>query len=241
MDFSLDGYRSLLGLLESHQYEFANYHDWIHRDRCVILRHDIDLSIDDSLVMARLERDLDINSTYFVLVTSDLYNAASKKNRRMLREIGEMGHEIGLHFDETVYDPCDLDCMDRLILEEAHILEDYIDASVTTVSMHRPSERILGSNLAIPGMENSYSSVFFNQFKYLSDSSMRWREPVEEIIESEEYDKLHILTHAFWYKGKSMSETLTEFINHANKDRYEDTKANLMNLEGIVDPAEVLF
>ena len=59
-------------------------------------------------------------------------------------------------------------------------------------------------------MINSYGQTFFHDFKYLSDSRRRWREPVEEIIRSGTYDRLHILTHAFWYHKQR--------IHHRNRE-----------------------
>ena len=81
MTFTFDGYRSLLWLLREHGYEVANYHNWQEKKRCVILRHDIDSSIEDATAFAALERDEGVTSTYFVLLTSDFYNVFSKASR----------------------------------------------------------------------------------------------------------------------------------------------------------------
>ena len=102
--------------------------------------------------------------------------------------------------------------------------------------MHRPSQATLESDLQIPGMINSYGQTFFHDFKYLSDSRRRCREPVEEIIRSGTYDRLHILTHAFWYHkaDESITETVSAFIRSANAERYGQMQENITDLASIV-------
>ena len=116
------------------------------------------------------------------------------------------------------------------------MLSALLETPVTSVSMHRPSQATLDADLQIPGMINSYGQTFFHDFKYLSDSRRRWREPVEEIIRSGTYDRLHILTHAFWYHkaDESITETVSAFIRSANAERYGQMQENITDLASIV-------
>ena len=158
-------------------------------------------------------------------------------SRDKLRALREMGHEVGLHFDEKAYpEGTTAETMAR-ILKERDILSALLETPVTTVSMHRPSQATLEADLVIPGMINSYGRTFFHDFKYLSDSRRRWREPVEEIIRSGEYDRLHILTHAFWYHeaDESITETVGSFIRSANAERYAQMQENITDLASIVE------
>ena len=146
-----------------------------------------------------------------------------------------MGHHIGLHFDE-LNDPGIAGNEDKVveaITKVAHILENALELPIKVFSYHRPSQSILRAKLEIPGLINSYSDIFFHEFKYLSDSRRRWREPVEDIITSQQYDRLHILTHAFWYhtRERSLQETLTEFIRSAEPERKEILTENFTDLE----------
>lgn len=97
MKFTYQAYRELLSLLKEERYEFRDYHTYSGCPHCVILRHDIDTSIGCALKMAQVEAEEQAKSTYFVLLTSDLYNAASAKSLAGLREIRALGMEIGLH------------------------------------------------------------------------------------------------------------------------------------------------
>lgn len=240
MEFTYNAYVNLIDLLRKHDYTIASYHDYKKVSRSVILRHDIDYDLDKSIRLAQLENSIGVRSTYFVLLTGDFYNLFARANREKLKSIATLGHEIGLHFDETCYKS--LDRVEHYILEEKVILEKLIDEPVRVISMHRPSRQMLDMNLHIDGLINSYSSTFFKDIKYLSDSRRRWREPVEEIIANEEYERLQILTHAFWYSEneKGLHDTISDFINRANKERYECMLDNFTDLQGIMTSEEIL-
>ena len=240
MEFTYDAYQRLLQSLQENGYRFASYHNWQEFDKCVILRHDIDTDIAKALRMAQVEQAYgnSVSSTYFVLLTSDFYNVASMKNLKMLRAIVNCGHEIGLHFDEIQYPEAvgNVELLKKLIIKEVGILSELLGSPVTTVSMHRPSKQILDSNLKIPGIINSYGDDFFKGFKYLSDSRRRWREPVEEIVASGQFRKLHILTHAFWYNEEELNikQSIESFINRASVDRYQTMSENITDLQNIM-------
>lgn len=241
MEFTYEGYERLIAALKSQNYTFCNYHDYAAHPRCVILRHDIDNSPEAALRLGGVEETLHVSSTYFVLLTSDFYNPASAKNLASLRLLQDMGHEIGLHFDEMAYgEALTPEQTVAAIQNEARILSDILKTPVTTVSMHRPSKATLEANLEILGLVNSYGQTFFHDFKYLSDSRRRWREPVEEIVKSGEYDRLHILTHAFWYheQEETIEQTVGSFIRGANHERYEQMHENITDLESIL-PEEI--
>lgn len=238
MNFTYEAYAGLIEELRRNGYVFADYHNYDEFERCVILRHDIDTSINDALKLARLERELGVTSTYFVLLRTDAYNPASMESTAAIREIQGMGHEIGLHFDEKAYDitPFDAVAWAGNITDEARILSAIIGSPVTTASMHRPSREMLDADLKIPGIVNSYGSIFFKGFKYLSDSRRRWREPALEIIRSNQYDKLQILTHAFWYKDveESIEVTVRRYVQSANAERYCHLADNITDLGSIL-------
>lgn len=241
MRFTYNAYKGLLSILREQGYQACSYHNWNESPRCVILRHDIDNSLNAAIRMGEIEEKLGIQSTYFVLLRTDFYNPASQKSLEMLHRLQAMGHEIGLHFDEKSYPEGGQAETIVRILKEREILSSILGTPVTTVSMHRPSQTTLEANLSVPGMVNSYGKTFFQDFKYLSDSRRRWREPVEEIIRSGEYDRLHILTHAFWYheEEQSITESVGSFIRSANAERYGQMRENITDLAGILREDEV--
>ena len=241
--FTWQDYRELLALLRENGYETAGYDDWQSKTRPVILRHDIDNDIGKAVTFARLEQECSVQSTYFALLTSDFYNAFSAASMQGLRDIMACGHEIGLHFDEMNYPDIvgDVDAVREKILQEADLLQFVTGKPVTKVSMHRPSKNLLAVNLEIPGMVNSYSELFFHEFKYLSDSRHRWREPVLDIIRSRQYPRLHILTHAAVYgqTDTDLEQWVRGYIERAPGDRWDILDRNLTDLTAVLPREEI--
>ena len=243
MIFTYEAYRGLLALLREQGYAIRDYHNYVDASRCAILRHDIDTSLDQAVKLAELETKEGVRSTWFVLLRTDFYNAASKTGQEALRYIQSLGHEIGLHFDEASYVPAlGSDEVIENIIKECGLLSALLETRVSTVSMHRPSAAALEADYVIPDVVNSYGKTFFHEFKYLSDSRRRWREPVEEIIRSGKYDRLHILLHAFWYHEteEDISQTVGNFIRSANRDRYHQMAENITDIASILKEEDVL-
>ncbi|MEZ3507779.1 MAG: hypothetical protein K1W10_12680 [Lachnospiraceae bacterium] len=237
MEFTYKAYGELLSLLEKHGYTVCSYHNYREHAKSVIIRHDIDMDIDRALRMAELERDRGVCSTYFVLVTSGFYNIFTRQNQDWLRQLCDMGHEVGLHFDEAKYDAEQTD-MVQAIEQEAGLLEQCLWRRVKSVSMHRPTKKTLEADYVIQGgtIVNSYGTEFFKNHKYVSDSRRNWREDVTAIVESEAYDRLHVLTHPFWYSDveQSARERLKEFCEEQTGLCYDRMKENMRDLEEIL-------
>ncbi len=242
MEFTYSAYRALLHSLRQGGYAFTDYHAYAQHPRCVILRHDIDNSLSRAVRLAEIEAEEGVQSTWFVLLRTDFYNPASAASQKALGRILSLGHEIGLHFDELGYGrPLTKEEVIQNIIKECGLLSALLDTRVSTVSMHRPSKATLEADLEIPDMVNSYGKTFFHDFKYLSDSRRRWREPVEDIIRSGEYDRLHLLTHAFWYheREQDIAQSVAAFINTANRERYAALADNITDLGAIMKESEV--
>jgi hypothetical protein len=241
MEFTYDAYRSLLELLKQRGYEFASFNNYSIMPMPVILRHDIDNSLVKALEIAKIENECNVKSTYFALLSTDFYNIFSKRSNEILKEIISLGHDFGLHFDEKRYIINSEEDLKKYVEYEKRILEGVLDRSIRTVSMHRPSKWILENNILFNTIINTYSAEFLQNLKYLSDSRMHWREDVISIINSGEYNKLHILTHPFWYaedKGDIKSR-VERYINQAKKERYSQLKDNIRYLEDVLRIEEV--
>lgn len=236
MEFTYKAYRSLIELLKKHGYQFISYNDCNQEGNVVIFRHDIDNSLEKALEIAKIEQEYNIKSTYFVLLSTDFYNIFSKRSNAILKEITRLGHDVGLHFDETRYEIGHVDDLEHYINYEKAILEAALGSEINCVSMHRPSRWILDNDIQFKNMINSYSKVFFNDYKYLSDSRMHWREDVLKIIASNDFEKLHILTHPFWYSDttETIKDKVSSFIENASKERYHQMRDNIRDLEEIL-------
>lgn len=99
MDFTLTAYQTLLQTLQSKNYQFSPFKDYIQsgkpsQARLCILRHDVDRLPRNALQMASLERSMGIHGTYYFRIVAQSYDFA------VMQKIGEMGHEIGYHYED---------------------------------------------------------------------------------------------------------------------------------------------
>jgi hypothetical protein len=103
LDFTYTFYQNLISQLQDGGYTISDYHSYGKFDKVAILRHDVDMSIGKALKMAQIEHEIGVCSTYFFLISTDFYNIASKSSVSKISRIHDLGHEIGLHFDEVKY------------------------------------------------------------------------------------------------------------------------------------------
>ena len=235
MEFTYKGYKALVKLAISCGYQLCNYFDYVEKEYPFILRHDIDMSLNKALDLARVENEIGVKSTFFVLLSSGFYNALNSKSIAIMHTIHNLGHTIGLHFDEKNYisDVGNPEASKLHIKQEAEILSDLVGTQINVYSYHRPSKEVLDANLDIPGLVNCYGDLFFKKFKYLSDSRRRWREPVFDIVESKKFPRIQLLTHAFWYNevSISMGDALKSFVYSAADERYYCLGDNFSDLD----------
>lgn len=243
MDFSYKSYADLIKLLIERGYKESSYDNYLSSKKSYIIRHDVDYSLEKAVDFAGFENNNNIKSTYFVMLTNDFYNVFSLKGNKNINIIMQYGHEIALHFDECAYPNIigKPEMIKDKIIEEIDILSSITGTLIKKVSMHRPSKEIIEANLELPGIINTYSKEFFTKLKYLSDSRMRWREPIEEIIMSGKENRFQILIHPFWYSENynSIEDIVRRFVNSGNKQRYEALNDNISNLSEIMSIEDV--
>lgn len=182
LNFTYVAYKHLLSLLKYNYYQISNYENYRYNGKCVILRHDVDFNLEAALQFAELECKEGIQSTYFILLATPFYNPFHRKSRNIIKAIRDMGHDIGLHFDEANYFISNKKELINYVEREIAILSNGLDMDIKSVSMHRPSKWVLEEDVHFKSVINSYSRIFFNDFKYLSDSRMHWREDVHQVI-----------------------------------------------------------
>ena len=99
---NVENYKRLLKAFEDKGYRFGRF-DGLGPDYTAVLRHDIDFSLKYALKVAEIEAARGFSAYYFILLTTNFYNAFSSQGRKILLRIKELGHELGVHFDPTVY------------------------------------------------------------------------------------------------------------------------------------------
>lgn len=134
MEFTVEAYKHLIKALIENGYTITGYDNYEGYEKAAILRHDIDMDIRKALEMARLESELGVRSTYYVLLSSDLYNALSKNSTAYLKEILSLGHWVGLHFDEKKYEATD-NVVEK-IEQEIDTLEMYLGGGYNNLDIY---------------------------------------------------------------------------------------------------------
>ncbi len=212
--FSIAHYLETINAYRDNGYHIGPVSDFFHNrlyDKQILLRHDVDLSLDYALDMALLEKDNNIHATYYILLHSDLYDALSPKGTERVRAIKEAGHEIGLHVDTRYY----MGSMEFSILSEV---------AQTTVSGW--AQHLINITPQIPKpMSYNARDTDKGGYKYLSDSGMHWKEGCW-CNHINKYDKFQILIHPEWTvcspSGKRNKYEILEDIK-------EETKGQITN------------
>ena len=203
MEFSKTGYQTLLETALDAGYRFIPFDNTLHlkQGRCCLLRHDVDVDLGAALEIAKVESVLGIRSTFFLMLRSPLYNLIGRANSRIVQEIIQLGHWIGLHYDDGF---C-LDkqySLDEWICLESRILENMFGVEIKAVSFHQPSQAILSGKIKLNNYVNTYNKKELDGFYYVSDSNKVWKvESPYNIFQKELYSKVHLLIHPLWWIG----------------------------------------
>ena len=202
-DFTLAGYAAFLDGFVARGYRVVTY-DAVERTQAhLVLRHDLDLSIQAARATADIEAARALGAHYFVLLRTELYNPWSRAGRADLHALADAGHDIGLHFDAALYAD-DLDGLDHACGEECDALEQVLGRAVTMVSLHRPRPSLLGLDRPLGGRMHTYQLAFFSDIGYCSDSRGAWHHghPLDHPTVVAGH-AVQLLTHPIWWPIES--------------------------------------
>jgi hypothetical protein len=206
--FDLGHYRELLDAAQAGGYRFA-FFDRPPEPGTMLLRHDVDLSLDAALAMAELEAEAGAAATYFLMKQSEFYNLDSSSGHAAVERLRELGHAVGLH---AVWPHVDSD-----------------ERFDPVLAWHNPDPEYMGEPVEgfVNVMEAPWADV------YRSDSNQHWRQgcPHEE-LRAGAFDRLQLLTHPeIWaYPGETMRETMLAMLDAERKRRLEQLAADRIDL-----------
>jgi len=194
-DFTLDNYKRILSIA-SRNYSFRFFNEEFI-DKSIILRHDLEFSIPTALKMAQIEAEFGIKATYFVQLHSEFYNTLERASIISIKEISNLGHQIGLHFDTHFWNIKTERQLDKHLLIDKNIIEKYTGFKIKAFSFHNTTEFILSCRRAeYGGLINVYSDYYRDNYSYISDSLGFWRyERLENWLKEENGESLQLLVH----------------------------------------------
>ena len=208
--FDFAHYRELLQAAKTGGYRWA-FFDAEPRDGDLILRHDVDLSLDAALRLAELEAEDGAATTYFLLTESVFYNLASAEGRAAIERLRALGHRVGLH---AVWPNVRLD-----------------ERFDPVIAWHNPDPEYMSA--PVEGATNAMQSPWFTPETYRSDSNQSWRHgcPHEELAAGR-FPWLQLLTHPeIWvYSGETMGETMHAMLDAERERRVEQLRADRIDL-----------
>jgi hypothetical protein len=177
--------------------------------RRVFVRHDIDVSLERALPLARLEKEWGVASTYHVMLDSPFYAIRSPRSRVVLAEIARLGHEVGLHYNVVARGTKDVApaIRERDIAAACGELEDILGQRVRSLSFHLPVQELINGPLRVADRVSGYGKELFAW--YMSDSRARWREgePLA-CLQRPRSRNLQILIHPIWWGEQHLHPTL---------------------------------
>jgi hypothetical protein len=208
--FDLAHYAELLEAANAGGYRWA-FFDREPQDGDLLLRHDVDLSLDAALRTAELEAEHGARATYFLMTESVFYNLASHEGRDALERLRSLGHRVGLHAvwpnaarDER-FDP--------------------------VLAWHNPDPEYMRA--PVEGAVNVMQAPYFTEGRYRSDSNQHWRSgcPHEELARGE-FPWLQLLTHPeIWaYDGETMGATMRAMLEAERERDLERLAADRIDL-----------
>jgi hypothetical protein len=212
--FSLNDYsEALRGYLDA-GYAVTSFRDYLEapQERHLILRHDIDNSIEQAMRVARVDAEAGCSSTIFLRVHARGYSLLSLPSLVMIREMESLGHEVQLHLEGGFHEVLGGDNFEwaerqRIVFETA------VGRKLGGFSLHEPA-RLGGFEFAAELLERWSDSVRYHAYeprfmmpsmKYLSDSSGHWREGHFGTWIGKE-PLMQVLTHPFWWFEKVPAE-----------------------------------
>jgi hypothetical protein len=215
MKFTYTQYKNFLKTLLK-DYDFISFsrakYNPEQTEKTVLLRHDIDQSLEKALAMSEIETDLGISATYFLFLKSPF----SYDEEKIIQQVIEKNHHIGLHFDYSNYAIKTISQLSFQIKKEADFIQNYFGIKVDAVSFHRPFDIKFFNKLELSIYPHSYESFFTENYKYFSDSRGEWRfgDPLKS-VEYKNRENLHILIHPIWWNRNSIPPEQT--INNFNQ------------------------
>jgi len=164
------------------------------------------------------------------------YNCLSPDNRKLIKEISDLGFEIGLHFDPTVYQYSDTMELKTKVDEEASMLSSIINQKIKSISIHNPS--LHGQRPIFEGYNNAYDKQIFSKERYLSDSQMKFSSDIYEFVKNSKNFTIQILLHPMYYTNEGIPipdifyNFVCNFVDKIDKTaKNNSTYAKMMNTD----------
>lgn len=131
MDFTIEKYRELVLALKGAGYELMRYDEYCggkRAERMVVMRHDVDRSVERARRLAEVEKEMGVRTSYYFREKFVLNNGDD------IKYIAGLGHEVGYHYEDLVAEKGDVDKAYARCMRNIGVLGKLVD--VKTITMH---------------------------------------------------------------------------------------------------------
>jgi hypothetical protein len=248
--YSLESYRSIIRRALSAGYTFAPFSaEKEVSGRRIYLRHDVDYSLEMALKLAEANAELGIQGTFCVLLRSQVYNLLSQPSIDAATRIHDLGQNIGLHVPLSSMLLRDDDySVEAKLRADFEFLREEVPVLSPVYSWHNPTPETLERYLPYPrkaGLVNTYSSQFFRDIPYYSDSNLRHSvEAFKRFVADGEVEAMQIVFHPLYWVGggTSMRDVLSRAWCYIIREREREIRLNRFYAQVLPDgmPESVL-
>ena len=214
-DFSPAGYKTLVQGFLDRGYRVRDFVEADPLEPHLVLRHDIDMSLNAAVEIAQVENELGVTAHYFVLLRTEMYNIFSKNGLKAVETILSLGHKVGLHFDASLYDQKEFEDAAEW---EVGCLQCATGTEVEMISFHRPEKYLLGRKEPLAGRRHAYQPRYFKEMAYCSDSRGHWGYGQPQNLKAvEKGHALQLLTHPIWWSLDDYQGPVSRLDQFANE------------------------
>lgn len=174
MDFTIKKYKELILVLKDAGYEFVTYAEYcegFRADKLVVMRHDVDRSVERARRLAEVENEMGVKASYYFrekFIGDDVVCIAS------------LGHEVGYHYEELVTEKGDVERAYVRFMRNVCALRELVD--VKTITMHgAPTSRFDSKDMwrvydykKLGLIGEPQFDVDWNDMFYLTDTGRSW-------------------------------------------------------------------
>lgn len=220
-DFSFKHYQEIIQMLKKQNYRFCFFNEKPNPQiKQVYWRHDVDLCLKKALKIAEIERKNQIRATYFIRLQSPFYNIFSDQAQKLILKINQLGHQLGLHFEENISTNRQKIQINQKVKKNLQILKTHFKIG-QAISFHRPHPKL--RNKKFKNFISTYEPAFFSQTKYLSDSRGYWQEncPCQWLGSRKLPNNVQILTHPVWW-SRSSKQSPCQHLQNCLKNHFKD-------------------
>jgi hypothetical protein len=224
VDFTITIYKELLDSLVNQNYSFQTFVEFIKepKEKCVVLRHDVDAKKQNSLEFAKIQNELGIKGTYYFRIVPQSFD------EKIIKEIHQLGHEIGYHYETMDTSKGNIDKAYDEFCRNLNMFRKIVP--VSTICMHgSPLSKFDNRDIwkkydykKLDLIAEPYFDIDFNKTFYLTDTGRKW-------------DGSNVSVRDKVMKGTNI--TNTDFL----KRKYHLTRQIISDIKQNSFPAQVVF